>query len=192
MKIHLDFDSKHWDNAQAKLLGAYNAKSGKGVLLSWSDKELAKEFTNVKAAANFKAAAGSVFHFTSSNGETIKVIGMGEKSKAKAEGVRRAIATAYKSVAGEKYDSVALDLASFNAVGNLGNCLELANEALILTSYKFENHKSEKTKNSFKEFCFYIADKKIKRSADKIIEKSTNLAESVNYARDLVLSLIHI
>lgn len=186
MKIHLDFDSAHWDKAQVKICGAYAAKSGKGISQSWSDKELFKEFSNIKASKNFKASTGSVFAFTSSSGDTIKVVGLGEKAKAKAEGVRRGIAHAYKAVAGERYDSVALDLASFNAVGNIGKCLELANESLILTSYTFDTHKEKASKNSFKEFCLYIADKKIKRNADKHMAKSTNIAESVNIARDFV------
>lgn len=185
MKIHLDFDSKHWDNAQVKLVGAYQNKD-KAPTLNWSDKQLAKEFSMAKASVNFKATAGSTFHFINSHCDSVIVVGLGEKAKAKAEGVRRGIAYAYKAVAGEKYSSVALDLASFNAVGNMSLALELANESLLLSSYQFNKYKSKSSENTFKEFCLYIADKKLKRNADKIVEKSAHIANSVNFARDLV------
>ena len=56
MKIHFDFDTKHYDNAQVILVGAFSKKDG-GVQLSWSDAELKKEFSLVKASENFKAAS---------------------------------------------------------------------------------------------------------------------------------------
>jgi leucyl aminopeptidase len=186
MKIHLDFETKHYDDADVKIVGLYAKKDNAGVANTWTQKDLFKEFTALKAAKNFKAAAGTTFTFTASTGETVVVVGMGEKTKAKAEGIRRATATGYKAVAGKKYDSVAMDAASFNATSKLLDCVALINEALQLTSYKFDKHQSKKTENSFDQFCVYVADKKIKRSVDKVIAHSDNLSSSVNYCRDLV------
>ena len=185
MKIHFDFDTKHYDNAQVILVGAFSKKDG-GVQLSWSDAELKKEFSLVKASENFKASPGEKIEFTCSKRSQVIVIGMGEKSKAKAEGIRRAIAHAYKAVAGKKYSSVVIDGASFNAINKLVDTLGLINESLQLTSYKFDKYFKEKSSNSFKEICIYVADKKTKKQIDKMQARSTHLAESVNFARDLV------
>jgi leucyl aminopeptidase len=186
MKIHLDFEQKHWNDAQAKLVAAFAKKDGSGVAAAWTDKDLFKEFQAVKASENFKADAGTFFNFTSSAGDTVIVVGMGEKTKAKAEDIRKATAHAYKAVKGQKYSSVAMDAVSFNTISKLGECLELINESLQLTSYEFSKYKKDAKKNSFAQFCVYVSDKKIKRSADKHMEISDNLASSVNYARDLV------
>ena len=60
------------------------------------------------------------------------------------------------------------------------------NESLQLSSYTFQKYLSKKSENSFDKICIFVADKKIKKSLDKIIKSSDNVASSVNYARDLV------
>lgn len=184
MKIHFDFETKHYDSADVKVLAAYS--KGDKVQQTWSEKDLFKDFSNLKASKNFTAAAGTNFSFTASNGASVIVIGMGEKTKAKAEGIRKATASAYKAVAGKKYDSVTIDAASFNAVNKMLDTVSLMNESLRLTNYRFDKYLSKKSENSFDQICIYVNDKKIKRSLDKAINNSDNLASSVNYCRDLV------
>lgn len=185
MKIHLDYEEKHLQNSEVKVLGAYSKKDG-GVTLSWSEKALVKEFNMVKASKNFDASTGSSFSFTSSSLQTVIVIGLGEKAKTKAEGIRRAIATTYKSVAGKKYNSVVIDASSFNAISKLADTVSLINESLQLTSYTFNHYKKTQDKNAFNQICIYINDKKIKKSVEKAISLSDNVSSSVNYCRDLV------
>ncbi len=185
MKLHFDFETKHYDKAEVKVFAAY-AKKDKKVQLSWSDKEAAKIFPMVKSSHNFTAEAGKIFTFTLPGGANAVVVGMGEKTKAKAEGIRRAVANAYKEIAGEQYSSVVFDAASFNAVNNLGDTLELMYESIQMTSYKFDQYKSKKKGSAFKDICIYVSDKKVKRSIDKITAKADNLASSVNFTRDLV------
>ena len=184
MKIHFDFETKHFDDAQVRVLAAYG-KNDK-VQQAWSNKDLFKEFSNLKASENFKATNGSSLSFTSADGATNIVLGLGEKTKVKAEGIRRAAAAAYKSVAGKRFSTVAIDVASFNAVNKVLDTASLMNEAIKLTAYDFNTYKSEKAENSFDKICFYINDKKVKRSIDKTISQSDNIANSVNYTRDLV------
>lgn len=185
MKLHFDFETKHLDNAEVKVLAAYSKKDG-GISQSWTQKELLKQFAMVKSSKNFTAAAGTTFSFTSSTLQTVIVVGMGEKSKAKAEGIRKAAANAFKAVAGKKFDSVVIDVASFNAINKLPDTMGLMYEAIAMTTYAFDKHLSKKTEHSFKDICLYVADKKVKRNADKVQEKAANIASSVNYARDLV------
>ncbi len=185
MKIHFDFETKHLDSAEVKVVAAYSKKDG-GITQSWSQKDLVKQFNMVKSAKNFTAAPGTTFSFTSMTLQTILVVGMGEKSKAKAEGIRRATANAYKAFAGKKYSSVVIDAASFNAIGKLADTVGLINESLRLTSYTFDKYQENKTENAFKDICVYVNDKKVKRSLDKTVSQSENLASSVNFTRDLV------
>lgn len=183
MKIHFDFETKHYDDAHVKVVAAYS-KNDK-IQQSFSDKNLLKEFNQVKASKKFKAKPSEIMTFTTSDGSTVVLIGMGSKTKAKAEEIRKAAAVSYKQIAGEKYDSVAFDVASFNAINNLLETTVLINETLKMTGYQFNKYQKEKCKNSFKQICLYLNDKKIKRSLDKAIKQSDNLAESVNFTRDL-------
>lgn len=186
MKTHLDFDLDHWTSADAKVIGAFQKKDGKSVQMSASDSGLAKEFENIKSAASFTGAAGSQFHFTSQAGDDIFVIGMGEKTKAKAEEIRKAVANGYKAIKGDKFKSVAFDVKSFDAINKTGETLGLVNEAIKLSAYEFSKYFEKAPKTSFKEVHLYVSDKKVKRTSDKILTESQNVAESVNFARDLV------
>ena len=47
----LDFDNKHWNDAHAKVLGAFSSKTGKGISQSWAQKELYKELDEVSGHA---------------------------------------------------------------------------------------------------------------------------------------------
>lgn len=184
MDIHFDFELEHYNNADVKIVGAFS-KDNK-VKQAWSEKSLYNTFTSLKASTNFTASPGAIFQFTGENAESVIVVGMGEKSKVKSEGIRRAIATAYKQFSGQKFSSVVIDAASFNAIGKVLDTTALINESLRLTSYKFDTYFKTKSTNSFTQVCVYINDKKIKRSLDKAILNSDNVTSSVNYARSLV------
>lgn len=184
MKNNFDFETKNYDAADVKVLGAYT-KDDK-IHQSWSEKELVKDFLATKASKNFKGAAGSSYSFTASNGASIVIIGMGEKSKVKAEGIRRAAAKAYQAIAGKKYSSIAIDVASFNAVNKIVDTATLMNEAIKLSAYQFDKYLSEKPENIFKHISLFINDKKVKKSIEKSIIESDNIVNSVNFTRDLV------
>ncbi len=183
MKIHFDFETKHYSKADVKVLGAFT--KGEKVQLTWSDKDLAKTLPTLKAAKHFKGAAGTHLTFTGPDQETVVVVGLGEKTKAKAEGIRRATAAAYKIVAGTKYDSVVFDIASFNAVSKLDVTAGLVHEAIQMTAYSFDKHLAKKTENSFKDICLYVNDKKVKKSVEKIQTQTENVTSSINFMRDL-------
>lgn len=189
MKYHVDYDSKHFENSELKILGSFqktNKDGEKTYQLAWSDKEMTKMFSYLKSSATFSAGAGSTISFTGVQGETILVVGLGEKKKAKAEEIRRAVAAATKYFAGKKFKSVSFDVTSFNAINKVPETVGLMIESLKMTGYKFDKYFSEKSKPSFKEVCLYVSDKKAKRGIEKTSVAHDNLAESVNFARDLV------
>lgn len=186
MDIKFSFETKKWDSAQAKVVAAYSNPKGQTITQSWSNKELFKQFGYVKSSQNFKAELGSTYQFTASDCTTVIVVGLGEKTKAKAEQIRRAAAHAFHAVAGKTFDSVCFDLDSFNSIKSITETASLVNESLLLSSYNYDHYKSVKNENAFKTIDVLVSDAKAKRTLDKVLAKSDNLANSVNYARDLV------
>lgn len=188
MKIELDFASDHYDKAELKVVACYEkeGKDGKAWQGAWSDKELQNHFKDLKIAKSFTGARGDIVTFTGPSHETVMVVGLGDKKSAKAEQLRRAIASATKAFSGKKYASVAIDALTFNCVNDKAQAAALIVESIELTSYKFDKYFSEKQEDSFKKVCVFINDKKAKRAVEKAVEESQNINSSVNYARDLV------
>ena len=185
MKTHLDFSPEHWDSAEAKVVGLYAKKDGQGVSGSWPSKELHKAYDSVTSSANFKADLGASFVFTY-EGSTIIVIGLGEKTKCKAEQIRKATAAAYRQVQGKKFKTVALDIDSFNAINNVPETFALVKESLAMTAYEFDKYKQVANENSFDQIHLNIKEKKHKRATEKREGEVDSLTSSVNFARDLV------
>ena len=189
MKIHLDFTAEHYNKADVKVLATFQkteADKSKHMVQSWHEKNLVKSFTTLRAAKSFTGAKGSTCLFTGEQGETILLIGLGDKAKAGAEEIRRAAANAFKAVAGKKYDSVAFDANSFNCISDKAATSGLLTEALLLTAYTFDKYLSEKKENNFSQICLFIDDKKVRKNVEKAVSESENVVSSVNYARDLV------
>lgn len=190
MKLDLDFSSEHYDKAELKVLGCYEKEvkntGDKTWQISWTEKELETFFKGLKASQNYTGAHGDMMSFTGPSGESVLVVGLGNKSKAKSEQLRRAIALAYKSFSGKKYKSVALDALSFNCLNDKAKTAALIAESLQLTSYKFQKYLSKATKDSFKQVCLFTNDKKAKNAVEKAVESTLNVTESLNFARDLV------
>src|SRR5665647_253445 len=61
----------------------------------WVDKSLKEEFLNLKAVKNFKAAKDETISFTGATGETVWVVGLGDRTKFKAEDIRKSVAKVY-------------------------------------------------------------------------------------------------
>lgn len=190
MGVHVDFTTEHFDNAGLKVFGAFEKadKDGKNkkAVLSWSDKDLVKAFGYIKDTGDFTGSVGSSFTFTAPDCTTVLVVGLGNKTKLKSEGLRKAIAKAYKAIAAKTFKTVAIDVASFNCLGNITNSTVVINEAINLTAYNFDKYKATKVKTSFKQICLFVNDKKAKKSLEKALVANDNITESMNYARDLM------
>lgn len=186
MKITVQFEEKDFEKADLKVLGAYSNKDETAASFSWSDKNLLRTFKETKGFNNFLGKKGEHTLFTGDNGEDVFVVGLGTKAKAKAESIRRSIATSYKAFESKKYKNVSIDMQSFNSVSNITLTTALAKESLLLTSYKFDKHFKENKKSSIEKVFLFVNDKKAKRSMDKAINEVTHIADSVNITRDLV------
>lgn len=189
MKIQLDFIGNQYNKADAKIVAAFQKEDKakkKQLTHHWFDKELTKHFEGLKIAKTFTGAKGSSIVVSGANGEAVVVIGMGDKSKAKAEDIRRAAANAYKAVSGNNYTCVSIDSDSFNCIHDKAQTIALLYEGLKLTSYTFDKYLSSKKEDSFTEISLFCDDKKIKTHTEKLLTEVENLTNSVNYTRDLV------
>lgn len=184
MKIELDFTSEHYDHAELKVVACY--QKGDSWQASWSDKELLNGFKGTKSARNFSGASGETTSFTSENGETVLVVGLGEKKNAKEEQLRKAIANTYRAFSGKKFKSVAIDLLSFNCVNDKAKAAGLVTESIEMTAYKFDKYFQNQSKESFSKVCLFVDDKKVRKSVEKAVLEAQNVVDSVNFCRDMV------
>lgn len=187
MKTVIDFNVESFDKASLKVVGAFEKTKGdeKSAVLSWSDKELAKAFGYIQDTAGFTGGLGSNFTFTAPDCTTVLIVGLGDKSKLKSEGLRKEVAKAFKSFSSKKFKSVTIDATSFNCVGKIANATAIIKEAVELTAYDFNKYKSKKSEG-LKSLTIFVNDKKAKRTIEKEEEKIANITESMNFAKALV------
>jgi len=186
MKVTTEFEQSAFDKADLKVVASYESKDKSSASHPWSDKALVKVFKETKASESFTGTEGEHIFFTGDKGEDVLVVGMGNKTKAKDEELRKAIANAYKAFSSKKYKTVAIDIASFNCVSKIAMATAITKESIGLTSYKFDKYFKEQKKSHIKTLSLFVNDKKAKKTIEKAISEIDNLTSSVNYARDLV------
>jgi leucyl aminopeptidase len=198
MQFKLDTVGDLFLAADLKILSAYQKSTAtkatpktkpQGPTLSidhWSDKGLKEEFNNLKAAKNFKGAKDETLSFTGATGETVWVVGLGEKSKVKAEDLRKITAKMFKNAKGGKYATVAFDTAGFNVgIGEVETAQIIA-EAIYLSNYSFEIYKSKKSEEKELTVILGHLEKKNLPRIQKALESTKHIGESINVAKDFV------
>ena len=101
MDIQLKFNASGHSSDELVILPAFSKGSGDKATLvdtAWN-KEYKDTFKSIKAGASFKGSKGSSFQFTTSEGLTVLIIGLGEKTDYNFEGLRRATAGIVKTIA---------------------------------------------------------------------------------------------
>lgn len=152
----------------------------------WSDKGLKEEFNNLKALKNFKASKDETLSFTGATGETVWVVGLGEKTKTTAEDIRKSVAKLYKSAKGAKFTTVAFDVPGFNVVHGEAETAQLIAEAIYLSDYTFDKYKSKKSEAPEVTVIFGHLEKKNLAKIEKALQSTQNICESINVIKDYV------
>lgn len=186
MKITTEFDQNVFDKADLKIIGAFENKDKTAATFTATDKALVAQFKETKSFAAFTAKPNSKVYFNGSQGEDILILGLGNKTKAKEENLRKAIANAYKEISSKPYKKVSIDIASLNCVSKVVNAAAIIKESIQLTSYQFDKYLKEKKETKIKEISLFINDKKIKKTVEKALTEVDNVTASVNVARDFV------
>lgn len=201
MNIKLDPTGEQFLNSDLKVLVAFQKintskpvgkkTATKGTETSilinhWSDQGLVEEFNNLKAAKNFKAAKDETISFTGAMGETVWVIGMGEKSKLSNEDIRKAAAKVLKNAKTSKFSLLAFDVPGFNVIHDEIKTAHLMAEAFYLSHYQFNKYKSKKNDDSEITIILSRTDKKNNAKIEKQLYSVKNIGESINVTKDLI------
>jgi leucyl aminopeptidase len=196
MQIKLDVIGEHFLAAELKILTAFQkttvsktkgAKAETSVSIDhWSDKGLKEEFLNLKMAKNFKASKDESLSFTGALGETVWVVGLGDKTKFHAEDIRKIIAKILKGTKSSKYSSIAIDVPGFNAIKDEVKTAQVIAESAYMTDYSFDKYKSKKSEPH--EFNLILAhtDKKNNLKLDKALASTKNICESISVMKDFI------
>jgi leucyl aminopeptidase len=199
MQINLDLVGDQFLGSDLKILSAFQkpniskptvkTKAPQAPSISidhWSDKGLKEEFHNLKSSKHFKAAKDETLSFTGATGETVWVVGLGDKTKFTAEDLRKSIAKIYKSAKSGKFSTIAFDVPGFNVVHGEVETIQLISEAIYLSDYSFEIYKSKKSEPRDLTVILGHAEKKNTSKIQKALESTKHIAESINVAKDFV------
>jgi leucyl aminopeptidase len=197
MQAIIDFVGDQFLNADLKVFTAFQktstsptkSKSDTSLKVSidhWRDQGLKEEFHGLKSAQNFKAQKDETLSFTGATGETVWVVGLGDKSKFSAEDLRKVAAKIFRGAKSNKYKSVAFDVPGFNLLKNEVLTVKLIAEAIGMTDYSFETYKSKKSEPVETKIIFSYVEKKNRINLEKALSTVKHITESINVIRDYV------
>ena len=152
----------------------------------WVDRGLKEEFTNLRAYKNFKAGKDEVLSFTGATGESVWVVGLGDKAKFKAEDLRKTIAKTFKSNKQNKYATIAIDVPGFNTLRDEVEACRVIAETLYLTDYSFDLYKSKKPEAPELTVVLAHVEKRNAGKLEKALASAKNIGESISVIKDFV------
>lgn len=152
----------------------------------WSDRGLKEEFLNLRVGKNYKAAKDEILSFTGATGETVWVVGLGDKTKYAAEDVRKVTAKVFKNAKSSKFTSIAFDVPGFNVVRDEAETCGLIAEALYMSDYTFDKYKSKKSEAQEVTVVLAHVEKKNSAKIDKALSSAKNIGESISVIKDFV------
>lgn len=197
MQLTLDPAGQKAMNADVKILSAFQktktstvkGKSTTETVVSvdhWADKGLKEEFQSLRSAKNFKAAKDEVLTFTGTLGETIKVVGLGDKTKVKAEDLRKSVARIFKTVKAERHSVVSFDAASFDVLKDSAAAAGIIAESVGMSDYAFDKYLSKKSPALLQQVLLSGFEKRKEAALAKAVATSGHVAASINLIRDYV------
>ena len=196
MQFKLDASGEQFAKSEVKVLAAYQIsteKKGKTPstethydIKHWKDQTLKEEFTNLIAAKKYKGGKDESITFTGALGETVCVIGLGQKAKVKNEDLRKSIAKAYKAIKASKYEVVSFDLDGLNALHDTSVTAAIIAEAIYLCDYTFDKYQSKKSSAKVNTVYLSHFDKKSVAKIEKALSTTKNICESINVMKDYI------
>lgn len=197
MQLTLDQSGKNTLGADVKILSAFQktktskvkGKESTETVVSvdhWTDKNLVEEFQQLRAQATYKAGKDEVLTFTGTMGEMVKVVGLGDRTKIKAEDLRKSIAKIFKTVKAEKHAVISIDLHSFDVLKDTARAAGLIAESIGMSNYSFDKYLSKKSPANLEEILITGFEKKKEVAIKKAIQDAQILTDSINVGRDYV------
>lgn len=185
MLIKIDTVGNQFLNADLKILTAFQ-KNTSASIDHWSDKGLKEEFQNLKSVKSYKAGKDEIITFTGLMGENVCVIGLGDKTKATAEDLRKSVARQLKNAKSLKVSSIAIDVPGFNVVRDEVEAARLIAEVAHMSDYSFDKYKSKKS--DLPEITLYLShvEKKNSLKLEKALVSAKNIGDSITVMKDFV------
>ena len=196
MNAVLDLVGDQFLNAELKILTAYQktstpktkaAKPETSISVDhWSDKSLKEEFQNLKSLKNYKAGKDETLAFTGATGETVWVIGLGDKSKFTAEDIRKSVAKIFKNAKTNKISTIAFDVPGFNTVRDEVETTRLIAESIEMSDYAFDKYKSKKADKVETKIILAHVEKKNSVKLQKVLSSVKNICGSISIIKDFI------
>ncbi|MGE3610885.1 MAG: leucyl aminopeptidase [Bacteriovoracaceae bacterium] len=197
MQVKIDTTGEQFLGAELKILSAFqktstsNKAKGSKTETSisidhWSDKGLKEEFFNTKSSKAFKAVKDEMLTFTGATGETVLVVGLGDKNNYGAEDLRKSTAKFFKAAKSTKATTLAIDVPGFNAVKDEAEACRLIAESLYMTDYTFDKYKSKKSEAPEVTIILGHVEKKNSAKIEKALVTAKNICDSINVAKDFI------
>ncbi|MEI8347752.1 MAG: M17 family peptidase N-terminal domain-containing protein, partial [Pseudomonadota bacterium] len=141
-----------------------------------------KEFNKIKNSSYFQAKAGEVFSYTNSQGKSVYLLGLGEKSKFSLEIVRKESAKIFKALK-EKISCLFINMDTFAT--EVDKLIAPLVEAAELGLYDYQNYKSTTTPPLLKKVI--LGTKGRTSSAwKKRLQDTLACTQTINFSRDLI------
>lgn len=195
MKYSLELNAKELEQTQVVVSTVFckttpakgkTKEKKEAVLTHWSS-EWKEAFNSLRAAQEFTGETGERLTLTLPSGATLMVIGLGEKTKASFETLRRQFAEVYK-LAARRYKDMTIDVDGLILKNKPENSIQAVIEGLELAAYKFDNHLSQKSNDKLKKVV--LASTKTTKAKGKTWQKAVDDAlattESIYMTRDFV------
>ena len=193
MQVTIDLNGDKFLSADLKVLSAYQKSSApktKGAKAEtsisvdhWTDKTLKEEFQSLRSLKNFKAGKDDTLTFSGAMGETVLVVGLGERGKSTAEDLRKTTAKIFKSTKG-KYQTIAIDVPGFNTVRDEVLTSSLMTESIMMSDYTFDTYKSKKSEPFEQTIFLSHVEKKNSVRIEKALSSVRNITSSINICKD--------
>lgn len=188
MNIQLKFNASAHSSDELVILPSFSKGKGDKATLVDSDwtKELRSTFKTIKSASTFKGAKGSSFQFTTTEGLSVLIIGLGEKSDYDYEALRRATAGIVKKISGSN-EKASIMIDGFVVKNKIEESMQAFAEAFYMTTYNFDKYLSKKNKPKLKNLFVESSQKtSALKKAQIAFDNGQKVAECVNVGRDFV------
>ncbi len=194
MQLSIDLNGDKFLAADLKVLTAFQktttaktkgAKAETSISVDhWADKTLKEEFQGLRALKNFKAGKDETLTFSGAMGETVLVVGLGERGKMSAEDLRKTIAKIIKST--KKYQTIGFDVPGFNVVRDEVLAATLIAESIQMTDYSFDVYKSKKPEVLEQTIYLSHIEKKNSARTEKSLASVRNITDSISIVKDFI------
>ena len=190
MKVVLETTTSNGPKADLLVTFAFQKKGEKSNTVDFkASKEIQQTVTQLKAWNKFKAAKGEVISTNLSDGTSLMVLGLGEKSSFTKENMRRDVIAAIKGTYAT-CPTIALDFDHLKGRGSEDEWIGALSEALMMSDYSFDKYLSsakEKNPNKVQSVILLTALKSAAlKKAQSVVDEAAKVVDSIQFARDLV------